>query len=136
MKQLMKKKADYMDNIIPGPRTFVFDVDGTISSIKTADESYSGVKPFQDMIDSINHLYDRGNKIILFTARGMRTYNNDLELINKHVKPVLEEWLNRHNVQYHELIMGKPWGPNVTYVDDRGFQPEDFLEAFYIHEDI
>ena len=34
----------------------------------------------------------------------------------------------KHNVKYHQLIMGKPWGENVFYVDDKNLTISEFLE--------
>lgn len=113
--------------MISNKETFCFDIDGTICTIKEPEESYSDVKPEQDIVDIINKLHYNGYHIILHTARGMRTYNGDIDNINKFVKPELEAWLAKHKVNYHELIMGKPWGPNVTYIDDRGQTPNMFI---------
>lgn len=112
---------------ISSKQTFVVDVDGTICSIKEPEESYSDVAANQYIVDIINKLHYNGYHIILHTARGMRTYDGDIDNINKFVKPELEAWLAKHKINYHELIMGKPWGPNVTYIDDRAFRPDEFI---------
>ena len=52
-------------------RTYCIDIDGTICSIEDAD--YSKAKPFRDRINEINKLYDSGNTIVYFTARGYVT---------------------------------------------------------------
>lgn len=116
--------------MISNKDTFCIDVDGTICSIKEPEESYSDVTVKQDIVDIINKLYYNDCHIILFTARGMRTYDGDIELINKHVRPVLEAWLEKHGVKYDELIMGKPWGQNVIYVDDKAMTPNDFARRY------
>lgn len=109
--------------------TIVVDVDGTICEINPL-VSYADLKPIQSVIDKVNSLYDRGDtKVILMTARGMRSCNGDLLLINSKVRPILEAWLNKNNVKYHELVMGKPWGPNVKYIDDNALRPDEFVEA-------
>ena len=114
-------------NISNKERTYVFDIDGTICSILEPGEKYSEVTPDLDMISIINTLYESDkNHIILHTARGMRTHGGDLSSINRFVKPELETWLKTHNVKYHQLIMGKPWGPNVTYIDDKAQTPDMF----------
>ena len=115
--------------MISNKDTVVFDVDGTICSIKEPEESYSDVTADQDIVDIINKLHYNGYHIILHTARGMRTYDGDIDNINKFVKPELEAWLAKHKINYHELIMGKPWGPNVLYIDDRASRPDEFITA-------
>lgn len=107
--------------------TYVVDIDGTLCTIKTDDETYSDVAPIQPVIDKVNELYSKGHRIILFTARGMRTFNGNVDKINEYVRPILEKWLTLHNISYHELIMGKPWGPNVYYIDDRSVSIADFI---------
>jgi len=112
--------------------TFVIDVDGTICEAQKPEGSdsfdYANALPIQPVIEKIRELHDVGHSIILFTARGMRTYRGDREAIEIVVRPILEEWLEKHNVPYDELIMGKPWGKNVYYIDDRALSPADFAE--------
>ena len=47
------------------------DIDGTIC--QTKDSDYPNSKPRQEQIDKINKLYDEGNEIIYWTARGGTT---------------------------------------------------------------
>ena len=49
---------------------------------------------------------------------------NNLELI---------DWLEKYQIPYNELIFGKPWGPNVYYVDDKNLTLNQFL--LYEYED-
>jgi capsule biosynthesis phosphatase len=59
----------------------------------------------------------------------MRTYNNNIELILKNTKPVLEKWLMKWEIPYDELILGKPYpGPDGIYVDDKAVRPRELLE--------
>lgn len=106
--------------------TLVVDIDGTLCG-PPLNADYSKCEPYIDKISAVNKMYDMGNKIILFTSRGMRTYNGDIEKILKYVKPVLVEWLTVNNVKYNQLIFGKPWGQNVVYIDDRSMQPWEFV---------
>lgn len=109
--------------------TFIIDVDNTIMTtpkiVGTYD--YKNSKPIQDMIDKINGLYDQGNKIVLFTSRGMRTFNGVVSSIEKYHRPILEKVLKSFNLNYHELIFGKPWGENPIYVDDRSISISNFI---------
>ena len=85
---------------------YVIDIDGTICS---QEKDYSQAQPFLDRIQKINKLYDNGNYIVYFTARGTETGINWRKIIEKQFK----EW----NVKYHELIFGKPSAD--YYIDDR-----------------
>ena len=50
---------------------YVFDIDGTICTNTNGD--YEEAKPFTDIIESINSLYDNGDTIKMMTARGATT---------------------------------------------------------------
>ncbi len=108
--------------------TFVIDIDDTICKSELVDGryDYENSKPIISVIERIRELKKGGHTIILFTARGMRTHGGNLDEIYEKVAPVLDDWLRKHNVPFDQLIMGKPWGPNVFYVDDRALSPMDF----------
>ena len=95
---------------------YVFDIDGTLCTlVKNAD--YKKAQPLSNRIEKVNKLYDEGNTIIFFTARGYVTKIDWRELtLNQ-----LEEW----NVKYHELILGKPNAD--VYVDDKAINDLDFF---------
>lgn len=74
--------------------TYCFDLDGTICN--TVDKQYANATPYFEVIKKINELYDSGNKITIFTARGNTSkidYND-----------ITTSQLNKWNVKYHELI--------------------------------
>ena len=50
---------------------YCFDIDDTIC--KTNGENYEEAEPIIKRIEYINKLYDQGNKIIFYTARGYVT---------------------------------------------------------------
>ena len=62
----------------------------------------------------------------------MRTFNGCLGLINKFTAPVLTDWLKTHNIPYDEIYYGKPWGPDVQYIDDKTLLIQDFVESLII----
>lgn len=108
--------------------SIVFDIDGTICPVKKEDERYEDLVPYSAMIEKIKELRKEGYKIVLFTARNMRTYNGNLELILRNTKPVLEKWLKKWDIPYDELIFGKPWvGKEGFYVDDKAIRPKEFI---------
>jgi len=108
-------------------RTLVVDVDDTISTHVNRD--YENAIPHTKIINKINKMYDSGWKIVYFTARGQVSCNGDLELINQLRRPVLESWMEKHGVKYHELMFGKPIG--VYYIDDKAMRPEEFMDLEY-----
>ena len=96
-------------------KTYVIDIDGTICT-NTFGE-YNKAEPFFDRIAYINNLYLKGNIIKFFTARGSSTKIDWTEITKKQ----LSDW----NVNYHELIMGKPEGD--IFIDDKAFNSEKWI---------
>ena len=70
------------------------DIDGTICSLV---KDYHDAKPIVEHIEKINKLFDEGNTIVYYTARGQKTKKDWAELTRKQ----LNEW----GCKYHELKM-------------------------------
>lgn len=103
--------------------TYVFDIDGTICN--NTNGNYISAIPYIDRIKIINKLFDDGNKIIFFTARGMKTYDGNIEKVYHIYHNFTIEQLNNWGVKYHKLLLGKPSAD--VYVDDRGKSDENFF---------
>ena len=57
----------------------------------------------------------------------MNTFNSDIQLIKQKTYPKIIAWLNKNDIFYDELIIGKPWcGVDGFYVDDRSIRPDEF----------
>jgi hypothetical protein len=93
------------------------DIDNTICKTPETGE-YWLAQPLYDRIAKINDLYDRGNVIIYWTARGTRTGQDWRELTEKQ----LSKWL----VKYHELKLGKP--VYDLFIDDRNVNAETYFD--------
>ena len=66
----------------------------------------------------------------------MRTYAGNLGKINAVTVPGIIEWLDRNDIPYDEIHVGKPWCENSGfYVDDKAIRPDEFkrltLEQIY-----
>ena len=62
----------------------------------------------------------------------MRTYESNVGLINKNTLPVIINWLNKNNVPFDEIIVGKPWcGNEGFYIDDKSIRPSEFENLSY-----
>ena len=105
---------------------YVFDIDGTICTHKNKDDPYEEATPITERIDKINNLFNEGHRIIFHTARGMGTFNNDGKKAHEKYYWLTLEQLDKWNVKFHKLIMGKPSGD--LYVDDKGINDEEFFE--------
>lgn len=109
-------------------RALVVDVDGTLCPVKPGDARYEDLEPHAAMVEQLRQWHADGYRIILYTSRNMRTYDGNVGLINKHTAPKLTEWLERWDIPFDELHLGKPWaGHDGFYIDDRAVRPEEFL---------
>lgn len=109
--------------------SFIFDIDGTICPIKLPNEKYENLIPYPEMVEKIRLLKKEGFRIVLFTARNMRTYDGDIEKILMYTKPIIENWLEKWDIPYDEIICGKPWpGKEGFYVDDRTIRPDELIK--------
>lgn len=114
------------------PQTFIIDIDGTICRAPLKEDGtfdYPNANPIVNVINRINEMYDAGHTIILSTARGMRTYEGNVKRIKENVKPILEEWLKVNGVKYNRIDIGKSWGENPIYVDNRNLSVKSFTLA-------
>jgi len=93
---------------------YCFDIDGTICV--TAGGDYESATPMHERIERVNGLYDSGNTIVYFTARGSTTGIDWTDF----TRDQLESW----GARYHRLILGKPEAD--VYVDDKGIHSEVF----------
>jgi len=83
------------------------DIDGTICNTNGSD--YNDSEPRYEQIYKINKLYDEGNVIIYWTARGTVTQIDWLVLTQNQ----LNEW----GVKYHDVRVGKP--QYDLWIDDK-----------------
>lgn len=105
----------------------IVDVDGTLVQDDPA-LPYDERLPRADVIARVNGLHGLGVRIVIYSARNMRTHEGNLGLINLHTLPDLLSWLDRHGVCYDEVHMGKPWcGTEGFYVRVNGIRPDRFL---------
>lgn len=111
-------------------KTIVIDIDDTISFANTFDDvnTYSKAVPNINLIKTMQKLHKEGYTLILHTARGWISCNQDTEAAEKKYRKQIETWLAAHNVPYDALLFGKPFG--IYYVDDKAMRPDEFVEKF------
>jgi len=115
--------------MIKKDKVLVCDIDGTVTTIKNKDENYSDLRPIKSVVDKLIQLRLEGWYIVFSTARNMRTYDGDVRAIEENMLPILIDWLDKHNIPYDEIHIGKPWcGKRGFYVDDKTIRPKEFLE--------
>jgi dTDP-glucose 4,6-dehydratase len=92
------------------------DIDETICS-SPESRDYSLASPIESNINKINNLYDSGNSIIYWSARGTGSGIDWREITEKQ----FEAW----GVKYHELRFGKPIYD--LFVDDKNINSARFF---------
>jgi len=97
-------------------KIFFVDIDDTICKTKGTD--YSTAIPIFQNIAKINSLYEDGNTIVYWTARGSGTGHDWEEL----TKSQLDQW----KVKYHELRFKKPVFD--LFIDDKAISSESFFK--------
>ena len=111
-------------------KRLVIDLDNTITYTENGD--YRNASPITDVIDKLREYKEMGFDIVIYSSRNMRTYEGNIGKINKNTLPIIIEWLNKYNVPYDEIYIGKPWcGHDGFYVDDRAIRPEEFKNMSY-----
>jgi capsule biosynthesis phosphatase len=109
----------------PNPKRIVIDLDETICFTTGGD--YRDSRPNQPVIDKLRWYKSQGWDIAIFSARNMRTHAGNLGKIAAFTLPVVIDWLQRHDVPFDEIFMGKPWcGTDGFYVDDKAIRPDEF----------
>jgi len=97
-------------------KKYCFDLDGTLCT--NTEGEYERALPFTTRISRVNKLFDEGNEITIFTARGSETGIDWRDL----TEIQLEFW----GVKYNRLILGKPFAHQ--YIDDRAISDTDFFK--------
>ena len=91
------------------------DIDETIAETPE-DRNYNLSAPIKENIEKANKLYDEGNTIVYWTARGTGS-GIDWESATKQQ---FEEW----GVKYHDLKFGKPIYD--LFIDDKNMNTGDW----------
>jgi len=92
------------------------DIDNTICN--TIGAKFDQAVPYLDRIDKINDLYEAGNAIIYWTARGTTMQIDYRELTEKQLK----SW----GAKYTALKMGKPYFD--LFIDDRNINSDEYFK--------
>ena len=109
-------------------KAIVIDMDGTICKPKREDQEYIDLEPDQEVIQKLREYKQKGFYIIIVSARNMRTFDGNVGKINAVTLKTIFSWLDKHEVPYDEVHIGRPWcGFNGFYVDDKTIKPDEFV---------
>jgi glycerol-3-phosphate cytidylyltransferase len=101
---------------------YCFDLDNTLC--QTNGNNYSSSVPDYDMIRRVNYLYDDGNEIVIFTARGMTTCKGDHHLVYNKYYELTKNQLDNWGIKYHRITLAKP--SFDVFIDDKNKLIQDF----------
>ncbi len=111
-------------------KRLVMDLDGTLTLGDSKD--YRAVSPNPAVVAQVREYKARGFEIVIATARNMRTHENNVGKITAKTVPIIIEWLEKHDIPYDEIFVGKPWcGHDGFYVDDKAVRPDEFARMSY-----
>ena len=111
-------------------KRLIFDLDDTLCTTQNGD--YANAQPITEVIEKLKEYYRQGFTIVINTSRNMRTFQGNIGAINKNTLPIITEWLDRHDIPYDELYVGKPWcGFEGFYVDDKAIRPDELVKLSY-----
>lgn len=113
-------------------KCIVIDVDGTLCPVRTEKESYSELQPYPEMLAQLRSYRERGFYIIIYSSRNMNTHDGNMGKIIAETGKQMMQWLERHDIPFDEMHLGKPWpGHGGFYVDDRTIRPDEFQRLSY-----
>jgi capsule biosynthesis phosphatase len=98
-----------------------FDLDNTLVSGPTIPNDYTSVNPIHKNIKLLRYLKNNGHEIIIYTARRMKTHNNNVGKVLKDIALITLNTLEEFNIPYDEIIFGKPIAD--IYIDDKAINP-------------
>jgi hypothetical protein len=99
--------------------TICFDVDGVVAK---GGHPYWACEVIPEGVERVRRAKADGHTIYFLTARYMAMYYNDQIKAIKAGYQELKEWLDRNNIPYDGIFLGKP-GANL-YPDDNGCRAE------------
>jgi CMP-N,N'-diacetyllegionaminic acid synthase len=93
-------------------KIIAFDLDDVLCSRHLkydhlGPNKYLHCEPIQPNIEMVNNLYDKGNIIIVYTARGMTQFSGDVSKIYSELYQITFNHLKTWGLKFHQLVMGK-----------------------------
>ena len=115
-----------------GRSRILLDIDNTIAQ-SNKNLPYADLEIYEDILEASYSISEKlGFDLDLYTARNMRSFSGDRQMIIDNMLPILQKWLNDKQVEYSRICIGKEWpGPLGFYVDDRSLTPYELLLKAY-----
>jgi capsule biosynthesis phosphatase len=112
-------------------KRIIIDLDDTICITRSGD--YDNAMPVREVIEKLREYKAIGFEIAIHTSRNMRSFHGEIGKINAYTLPKIINWLERNEVPFDEVHVGKPWcGTDGFYVDDKAIRPDEFTKYSYL----
>lgn len=112
-------------------KKLIVDIDMTLTKGK-GTIGYEDAIVNEELVIRLKEYKEQGFTIVLNTSRNMNSYHNNIGLINKNTLPTIISWLEKNDIPYDEIYVGKPWcGHDGFYVDDKAIRPSEFINKTY-----
>ena len=108
-------------------KNLVIDLDGTLC-FKKEGQSYLDAEPNLELITKLKEFKEKGYYIIIYTGRNMRTHQGNVGKLNADTLVIIHKWLEKFNIPFDEIHVGKPWNGEGFYIDDNAIRPSEFLK--------
>ena len=109
----------------------IIDLDNTLTH-EDILVPYEEKIPNTKVINKLREYKNLGFGITIYSSRNMNTYKGNIGIINVETIPKIIQWLEKNNVPFDEVIIGKPWcGEEGFYVDDKAIRPKEFVDLTY-----
>ena len=93
-----------------------FDLDNTLVTYPKISGDYNTVEPISKNINYLKYLKKKGNTIIIYTARRMRTHQGNNGKILADIGEITFKTLKKYEIPFDEIYFGKPYAD--YYIDD------------------
>ncbi|MFK7806934.1 MAG: phosphoheptose isomerase [Saprospiraceae bacterium] len=121
LKQTYDEKGEALSPVLPEDiKNYLIDIDGTVCDDVPNEEPerMATVLPYPDALKILNKWHEEGHIITFFTSR------------TEEHRQITEDWLNKHEFQYHYLLMNKPRGGNYHWIDNHIVKATRFKGKF------
>ena len=103
-----------------------FDLDNTLVTYPKISGDYKTVEPIYKNINYLKYLKKKGNTIIIYTARRMRTHKGNNGKILADIGEITFQTLKKYEIPFDEIYFGKPYAD--YYIDDLAINCFDDIE--------
>lgn len=112
-------------------KKIIIDLDNTLTKEDNLS-SYKDKKPKIEVVNKLKSYKSLGFTITIFSARNMKTFEGNIGVINVKTLPEIIVWLEKNDIPFDEVLVGKPWcGEGGFYVDDKAIRPQEFVDLTY-----